>query len=263
MAGASNSADDRCEQALTIMRGWDWENSYGDEQAIPLSTAISRLAMEGIWGAQHPMLRLLCRGDVIATGSYEWRSWDHGTFHSLADRYANIPQKRWQHLADYEEQQLASLNNQSDFPFEVDLDHLKLEGQPVSEWEFQDSRFSTAMISPLEGNRVSWEEWYSAFEIYITLAPSRSEPAEQTLSATTIPPKGGRPLAKWWPDFAEELAVYIHENGLPDGQGHDGQSDVIDAIFRKLSERGKPEPGRATVQPVVNAVLSRIRSAEN
>lgn len=74
---------------------------------------------------------------------------------------------------------------------------------------------------------------------------------------------GGRPAANWWPDFAEELAVYIHENGIPEGQGHDGQSTLIDAVFARMAEQGKPEPGRGTVQTVMNAVLRRIRSAGN
>lgn len=74
---------------------------------------------------------------------------------------------------------------------------------------------------------------------------------------------GGRPAANWWPDFAEELTVYIHENGIPEGQGHDGQSALIDAVFARMVEQGKPEPGRGTVQAVVNAVLRRIRSAGN
>lgn len=74
---------------------------------------------------------------------------------------------------------------------------------------------------------------------------------------------GGRPPANWWPDFAEELAVYVHENGSPEGQGHDGQSAMIDAIFARMVQHGKAEPGRGTVQPVVNAVLRRIRSAGN
>lgn len=72
--------------------------------------------------------------------------------------------------------------------------------------------------------------------------------------------KGRRP-ANWWPDFAEELAIYIHEEGLPEGIGTDGQSIVIDAVFRRLAVRGKPEPSRSTVQPVINAVLRRLRSA--
>ena len=74
---------------------------------------------------------------------------------------------------------------------------------------------------------------------------------------------GGRPAANWWPDFAEELAVYIHDNGIPEGQGHDGQSTIIDSVFARMTEQGKPEPGRGTVQAVVNAVLRRIRSAGN
>lgn len=73
----------------------------------------------------------------------------------------------------------------------------------------------------------------------------------------------GRAPANWWPDFAVELAIYVHEEGLPAGSGREGQSTVIDAIFKRLAAAGKSEPGRATVQPVVNAVLDRIRSAGN
>ena len=71
----------------------------------------------------------------------------------------------------------------------------------------------------------------------------------------------GRKSAHWWPDFAEELAAYIHDTGLPAGNGTDGQSDMIDAIFERIVEQGKPEPGRTQVQPVINAVLRRLRSA--
>ncbi len=74
---------------------------------------------------------------------------------------------------------------------------------------------------------------------------------------------GGRSAAKWWPDFAEELALFIHEEGVPPGSGHDGQSEVLDKICKRLTAASKEEPGRATVQPVINAVLERIRSAGN
>lgn len=74
---------------------------------------------------------------------------------------------------------------------------------------------------------------------------------------------GGRKPAIWWPDFAEELAVYVHEDGLPAGTDTEGQSEVIEAIFHRMAEREKPEPGRPTVQPVINAVLRRVRSAGN
>lgn len=71
----------------------------------------------------------------------------------------------------------------------------------------------------------------------------------------------GRPPAPWWPAFAEELAIWLHDNGLPSGAGTDGQSEMIDGIFDSLANAGKPVPTRTTVQPVVNSVLLRLRSA--
>jgi hypothetical protein len=80
-------------------------------------------------------------------------------------------------------------------------------------------------------------------------------------SAATSAPRGRRP-AKWWADFAEELAVYLHENGIPAGIDTEGQSEVIEAVNTRLASSGKNEADRTTVQPVVNAVLIRIRSAD-
>lgn len=73
----------------------------------------------------------------------------------------------------------------------------------------------------------------------------------------------GRAPANWWPDFAEELAVYLHEEGLPVGDGQRGQAALMEGVFRRLVERGKTEPSRTTVQPVIRAVLSRLRTAGN
>ncbi|GAA4780149.1 hypothetical protein [Novosphingobium ginsenosidimutans] len=74
---------------------------------------------------------------------------------------------------------------------------------------------------------------------------------------------GGRRPANWWPDFAEELAIYCLKEDPPEGEGTDGQSAMIEAIFKRMAERGKPEPSRSTVQPVINAILRRWRSAGN
>lgn len=73
----------------------------------------------------------------------------------------------------------------------------------------------------------------------------------------------GRKPAHWWADFAEELTVYALECGMPAGAGTEGQSELINAIFARLTEAGKPEPARSSVQPVINAVLRRWRSAGN
>lgn len=74
---------------------------------------------------------------------------------------------------------------------------------------------------------------------------------------------GGRPPANWWPDFTEELAVFIFEEGLPPGRDSEGQSYVIDAVFKRLAAAGKEEPSRSSVQGVTNAVLRRLRPANN
>lgn len=74
--------------------------------------------------------------------------------------------------------------------------------------------------------------------------------------------KGGRPNATWWPDFAQELAIYLYENGLPDGEGRDGQSTVFDAIDSALEVRGI-KIGRSTAMPVIGNVIERLRSSKN
>lgn len=87
------------------------------------------------------------------------------------------------------------------------------------------------------------------------------------VSLNSAPPVGqagkGRKPANWWAAFAEELVVYHHECGIPEGAGADGQSEVIDAVFSRMTARGLPEPSRTTVQPVVSGLLRRIRSAGN
>ena len=74
------------------------------------------------------------------------------------------------------------------------------------------------------------------------------------------PPRGGRPPASWWPDFAEELAVYIHANGLPEEPG--GVDRVIQAIQARMAKAGKVECTRTQVQGVISAVLARLRAGE-
>lgn len=95
----------------------------------------------------------------------------------------------------------------------------------------------------------------------------RSNSTAQTIKTEAIeaPSKrnGGRGPAKWWPDFAEELAIYCLKEDPPEGSGTEGQSAMIEAIFKRMAERGKSEPSRTTVQPVINEILRRWRSAGN
>ena len=72
-------------------------------------------------------------------------------------------------------------------------------------------------------------------------------------------PLNSRPPAVWWPAFAEELAIYMHEFGAPTGQGAEGQSAVIEKIQTRLTEARRPAPTRTQVQSVVTRVLRRMR----
>lgn len=80
---------------------------------------------------------------------------------------------------------------------------------------------------------------------------------QQSVEALS-PNSRGRPPAKWWPDFAEELAVFIHDNGPPETQ-----EALISGIQSAMTAAGKDEPSRAQIQPVIRAVFSRLRPAGN
>ncbi len=75
-------------------------------------------------------------------------------------------------------------------------------------------------------------------------------------------PTGRRPSDRWRPWIAE-LVAYVHHNGIPPGIGSQGQEELIQAIADALAVRGEGTLARATVQPVVQAVLDRLRAAEN
>ena len=66
----------------------------------------------------------------------------------------------------------------------------------------------------------------------------------------------GRPPANWWPDFAEELAVFVHDNGPPETQ-----EALIARVLDALAKQGKPEPGRTQIQPVIRRLFDRIGKA--
>jgi len=75
--------------------------------------------------------------------------------------------------------------------------------------------------------------------------------------------KRGRKLSSGWRTWVAELVAHVHDNGLPEGVGSQGQEELINAVADALVARGEETLGRSTVQPVVQAVLDRLRSADN
>ena len=90
-------------------------------------------------------------------------------------------------------------------------------------------------------------------------------PATGTRPDTPTEPgaRGGRQKSEKWADWIAELVSYIHEEGIPNGSGAEGQDAVIGAVDERLAAQGFESLSRTTVQPVVRAALVRLRSAGN
>lgn len=89
--------------------------------------------------------------------------------------------------------------------------------------------------------------------------PSSVPSAPVSVSVSTA----GRRLSEKWRHWVPELVGYIHDNGAPVGVGSQGQEELINAIADALAHQGLEAPARSTVQPVIQAVLDRLRRAEN
>lgn len=260
--------------ALALMRTWQWlgcnPDGYLLTQGIELSEAVNRLAMEGYSRPQNLVLSLLCSGDLYAIGSYKWRKYQWGSHFQHEEHFAAIRRKQWQNLSTTIEEEQIELSGHG-WPFNtIDLEKLAIKDCEPYEWVFSQNRFSTASCPPdTETHDKSYfEEWFSAWDIEIRLpaVEDADSNTEHELACEIEPsdaPTVGRPLAHWWPDFVAELVAYTVEVGLPDGIGHQGQSEVIKEVCLRLQVRGKAEPSRSQIQDAVNAVLRRMRSAGN
>ena len=67
----------------------------------------------------------------------------------------------------------------------------------------------------------------------------------------------GRPHGPFWPIVAEELAVLVHEEGVPDHSVPIAQ--VVNQLLDRIAVRGLTPPSFGTIRPVVDAVLARLR----
>jgi hypothetical protein len=70
-------------------------------------------------------------------------------------------------------------------------------------------------------------------------------------------------LSEQWRPWIAELVAEVHDHGVPEGVGSQGQEELIKRVADALAKRGIDGLGRSTVQPVVQAVLDRMRRAEN
>lgn len=266
------TSDGSAQSALDIMSQWQWEHYDPDgfprSLGLDLGEVVSRLAMAGQPKPHDTVLKMLCSADLTAFGQYRWKKYQWGKHFQHEVYNENIPPQQWQTLRnsiDEEQRQLAG----NGWPmFSVDLEKLEMADCPTYEWQFSDNRFSTSCCPPDTPvtDKTYYEEWFSAWQIEIREPMVAAANPEPDIAPTHIAGDVrtvGRPLAAWWPDFVAELVAYTVEVGLPDGVGHQGQSEVIKDVCLRLQERGKEEPSRSQIQEAVNAVLRRMRSAGN
>ena len=260
--------DEDCQPALEVMRQWQWVRYDPDgfplTSGLDLSEVVNRLAMAGLKRPHGVILSLLCRGLVDAVGDFKWRKYQWGKYFNLEHYRAKVTANQWQTLQNIIDDEQRELANHGWPFFRVDLEKLGLEDCSSHEWDFGENRFSIAQCPPETPIHDSsyFEEWFSAWNLEIRLAEEPSVALEIGASPGTVEgPPMGRPLANWWPDFVAELVAYSVEVGMPEGIGHQGQSEVIRDVCARLQERGKEEPSRTQIQEAVNAVLRRMRSA--
>ena len=268
------SGFDGARSALAVMRTWQWllcdPDGFPRIQGIALNEVVNRLAMEGYPRPQNLVLSLLCNGDLYAVGTYTWRKFQWGSYFQHEEHYAPIRRKQWQSLSVAIEHEQIELSGHG-WPFNtIDLEKLDINDCEPYEWVFPQSRFTTAACPPeTETHDPNYfEEWFSASDIELRLPDVEDGDSDAThaLLSDATSSNGravGRPLADWWPDFVAELVAYTVEVGLPDGVGHQGQSEVIKEVCSRLQVRGKTEPSRSQIQDAVNAVLRRMRLAGN
>lgn len=262
----SGSAKD----ALAIIRAWDWTawTDRFDEYTKPkdLCEVVNRLAFEGVPNPPSVVLELLCNGDLMARAEVEWNKCQGVNHFHLSDALETLKPFRWKQLASLVEADNDARRRNLPRLEPVDMSEFGKGKCPPYEWAFADNRI---LITDRSFANLPWDdaycvEWFSAWsiEIWPPHFPEQAAAFDDDLpEEETAKSRKGRPPAQWWPDFAEELAWYIHEVGFPAGEGHDGQSDMIEAIFARMAESGKNEASRTTVQSVINALLDRFRSA--
>jgi len=255
---------------MEAMRQWQWlrgSASVGiDPPGLDLSYVVNRLAMEDFSPPHSIVLDLLCSGELVATGHYNWRQYKFANHFQMEGVYELIPISRWIQLRE-SINELEERFLDYDYNPSVSLRELSIECD-VYYWEFSANHFALANYCPGEGYDLYCEEWYSVRGIKVW--PRWLDETDEDQSGTgddidldSPPRRGGRKPANWWPGFAEELAMFCLENGIPAGSGTEGQSQMIKTIFESMAERGMAEPSRTQVQTVINAVLLRWRAGNS
>lgn len=148
----------------------------------------------------------------------------------------------------------------------------------IPEWTWSSVSNSDAILNwpassfvgedTIDGDEVKVKLTGVAFEVgaiielerYIRSSRADEKPQDAMDAETaTVRSRGGRRPSKNWPEWVAELVAIVHYEGIPEGRGSQGQEELLGKVDDALARRGAESLARTTVQPVVQAVLDRLR----
>ena len=262
------SEAETAQAALKTMRKWNWLEYDFHGMPVPtsldLSLVVNRLAMVGLPRPQSVVLTLLCQGDMLSSGDYNWRKYQSGSHFNLEDVNSNLSQRQWitlKNLIFDKERMLEELEWHSDT---IDLDRLELKKCDVFQWEFNQNRFTIAVcppdVAPFDPDY--FEEWFSAWDIVVRLRSLQEPDSDvQPVSAdqnktmdSPVSSKRGRPVAYDWLEATNSIWAKLYGNELKPQT----QADIEKALMQHL-RRGDIEPGESTVRPFAKAIWEKFQ----
>lgn len=248
-----DSHAENANAALRTMRQWQWFRCDPDgfplSAALSLSVVVNRLAMGGQPRPQSAVLTLLCQGDLLSTGDYNWKKYQWGSHFYLEGTSASLDQRQWKNLSELIADEQRKFE-EDEWPSKfVDLEKLGMMKCDVYEWVFSSSRFTTGTRPPDTSSYdpAYFEEWFSAWDIEVWPRVVDSPDPE----IESADPKSGRPAVYDWLEATNAIWAKLYGNELKPKS----QADIERALILHL----KNGPGESTVRPFAKAIWEKFQ----
>lgn len=262
----------QADDALRIMKSWDWMRYDPDgvpsANAVPLATAVSKLAYYGHLDPAGALLALFCDGSIQAFGCSTWAKYHALQEYRLESENCLIESMRWKklranlamHEGDYAKGEYVEAF--------VSLENLEIVGEPVAEWEPKFNRFSyatcTTALDPWDGEY--FEEFFSAHSLGVfplampgpdgEIVGISDEVDGAHAEAVGDGVRRGRKPKYDWPAASAAIWGKIYRGELiPENQA------AIERAFQAYLTIGDKEPSESTVRPFARTIWDQISKA--
>lgn len=262
----------QADDALRIMKSWDWVRYDPDgmpsANAMPLATAVSKLAYYGHVDPAGALLALFCDGSIQALGCFNWAKYQGLEEYRLESANCLIEPMCWNklranlamHEGDYAKGEYIERL--------VSLENLEIESEPVADWQPKFNRFSYAIrttdLAPWESEYL--EEFFSAHSLGVF--PLAMPGPDGEIVGTSYEADGahseavgegvrrGRKPKYDWPAASAAIWGKIYRGELiPENQAE------IERAFQAYLTIGDKEPSESTVRPFARTIWDQISKA--